>query len=89
MWSLHYAALLEYYKEYGTCNLATVEYYDCELPNMGDDGGTYHYKHALGSWLSAQRTSKKNNTMPAEREAKFQKLVDEGSYYQKYDIYHD
>ena len=78
-WSRHYAALLEYYKEHDTCASSVV--YECDLTNMGDDGGNYHYSGKLGRWLDKQKQCKKGNcntNLLPEREAKLQLLVDEG-----------
>ena len=86
VWLRHYEALCQYYQQYGNCNVPSLFIYKCELPNMGDDGGIYHYTGNLGAWLQTQRESKKHNELLAEREAKFQTLVDEGNYYQNYDI---
>ena len=80
-WSHHYAALLEYYKEHDTCNVPSSIIYECDLPNIGDDGGNYHYKGNLGGWLNSQRRAKKGlvrNKISSEHEAQLQLLVDEG-----------
>ena len=81
-WSRHYAALLEYYKEHGTCDVSvTFGIYECDLPDRGDDGGNYHYSEKLGVWLFKQRQYKKdgNIALTRDHEAKLQLLVDEGN----------
>ena len=80
-WPLNYAALLEYYKEHGTCNVPQSAKYKCNLEGLGEDGGMYHYVGKLGYWLSDQRRAKKgkgNKKITPERHALLQKLVDEG-----------
>ena len=81
-WPLNYAALLEYYKEHGTCNVPQDAVYECDLEGLGDDGGVHHYVGSLGSWLSNQRTARKEKDkykkITSERKALLQKLVDEG-----------
>ena len=78
MWLRHYEALCQYYQQYGNCSVPYSFIYSCQLPNM-DDGGETNYNGNLGTWLQTQRQFKKYNTMPAEREAKFQLLIDEGN----------
>ena len=81
IWSHHYAALLKYYEEYGTCNVPSKCIYECDLPNIGEDCGIYHYKSGLGRWLISQRQAKKgidNRRLSSEHEAKLQLLVDQG-----------
>ena len=82
-WSHHYAALLEYYKEHGTCNVPIRAAYECDLPNVLVDGHPYHYKGNLGTWLDNQRQAKKAHNGKLKgfspvREAQLQLLVDEG-----------
>ena len=79
-WQRHYAALLEYYKEHGTCNVHNSIYYECELPNMGDDGGNYRYNGRLYAWLIIQRTAMRNEGygLTESQTALLQALVDEG-----------
>ena len=80
-WSLHYTALLEYYKEHNTCNVPPSESYECELPNMGDDGGDYHYNQNLGKWLYSQKQAmngKGTLQLTSEQKAQLQLLVDQG-----------
>ena len=90
-WSRNYAALLEYGKKYGTYDVPlTFGIYECDLPNMGDDGGNFHYSSNLAKWLEKQRISKVKHQqpfMPAEHEAKLQKLVDEGKYHSIYKFF--
>lgn len=80
-WSRHYAALLSYFKEYGTCNVPQTTFYECELLGMGENGANYHYTGNLGFWLKYQREAKRGlRTCPLTgvREARLQQLVDEG-----------
>ena len=75
--------MLEYHTEYGTCNVPPLHVYECDLPNMGDDGGSYHYKDNLGKWLHIQRQAKMNshhgiNKITPDQVAQLQLLVDEG-----------
>ena len=82
-WRYHYAALLEYYKEHGTCNVPKRSSYECDIPDMGDDGAVYHYKGNLGSWLDYQRKANRStglHRISPERVAQLQLLVDEGIY---------
>ena len=72
---------MEYYKEYGTCNIPHTDSFECELPNMGDDGGNYYYKSGLGCWLEIQRNAQQGlveESLSPDHEALLQKLVDEG-----------
>ena len=80
-WNTSYTALLEYYKENGTCNVPQHNKYECDLEGLGENGGVYHYIGNLGAWLKNQRGAKKgqnNKKITPEREALLQKLVDEG-----------
>ena len=81
-WNANYAALLEYYKKHGTCNVPCKAVYECDLEGLGEeDGGVYHYVGNLGFWLDRQRKAKKGKgtyKQTPEREALLQKLVDEG-----------
>ena len=80
-WSRHYAALLNYFKEYGTCNVPQTTFYECELVGMGESGENYHYTGNLGFWLKYQREAKRGlRTCPLTeaRESRLQQLVDEG-----------
>ena len=61
-WNIHYAALLEYYKEHGTCNILTKQKYECTLVGITEDGKDYHYVGSLGPWLAKVRNAKKKNT---------------------------
>ena len=81
-WYTNYAALLEYYKEHGTCNVSRKVIYECDLEGCGDDGGVYHYAGKLGFWLCNQRQAKNNQgnrKITPKRQALLQKLVDEGN----------
>ena len=81
-WGRHYAALLKYGEEYGTYNIPKKDSFDCVLPGMGEDGGDFHYRNKLGSWLCTQRQARKGtlgtHKLTPEREALLQQLVDEG-----------
>ena len=90
-WPRNYAALLEYYKEHGTCNVPQDAVYECDLKGLGEDGGVLHYVGNLGRWLHTQRQAKKgqgNNKITPERQAWLQKLVHEGEYVCVYFISH-
>ena len=84
-WSHHYAALSEYYKEHGTCNIPQSHSYECDLPGMRDDvDNIIHYKANLGKWLTEQRQARKGqgcSKLSNEREAQLQILVDDGNIY--------
>ena len=43
-WRFHYAALLEYYNQNGSCNVPSSVVFECKLPDMGKNGQPYHYK---------------------------------------------
>ena len=81
-WQIHYAALLEYYKENATCNIPTTHTYECDLAGIvDDDGNSYHYKGNLGKWLNNQRQAYKcqdGSKLASGHEAQLQLLVDEG-----------
>ena len=83
-WRRNYAALLEYEKEHGHCNVGATESYKCILPGLGEGGSDLDYSGNLGSWLSAQRCMKKgtagNTRLRADREELLQQLVDQGMY---------
>ena len=44
-----------------TCDVRQSCVYECDLEGMGE-GGVYHYKGNLGSWLNNQRNAKKGQT---------------------------
>ena len=95
-WPIHYAALLEYYKEYSHCNVPQKFTYECDLQDIAIDidtinseeaaagnTNTYHYQGGLGRWLHTQRQAKKGagtSKITPEHEAQLQILVDEGKY---------
>ena len=83
-WPRHYAALLEYEKEHGHCNVQKADSYTCILRGLGEGGSEFEYSGNLGSWLSAQRSMKKgtagNTRLRADREVLLQQLVDQGIY---------
>ena len=83
-WPRHYAALLEYHKQYGTCNIPQLRRFECDLPGMGGNGTSYHYEGNLGGWLDRQRQSRKgvgSNKITPEQIQQLQLLVDEGISY--------
>jgi hypothetical protein len=43
VWSIHYAALMKYGEEFGSCNIPQERLYDCILPGMGEGGIDYNY----------------------------------------------
>ena len=74
-WGTNYDALLEYYKQHGTCNIPQEEIFECYF-----EGG-YHFVGRLGTWLRTQRSLKAGTAryrMKPERKVLLQKLVDEG-----------
>ena len=77
-WPLHYAALLHYYKKHHTCNIPVSEFYECDLPNMGKGGNTYHYSDNLGNWLKQQRWHK--SVLSPDQRSKLQSLVNQGKF---------
>jgi hypothetical protein len=81
-WRRHYAALLEYGRQNGHCNVPARGTFECDLPDLGDDGGMYHYSANLGRWAFGQKQRRKrvgkSDGLPPDREALLQKLVDEG-----------
>ena len=67
-WDMRYEALVEYGEAHGGgCNISQL--FKCN--QHGKEIG-------LGQWLRYQRQCKKNNNLNSDREAKLQKLVDEG-----------
>jgi hypothetical protein len=88
-WATNYAALLQYYNQYGHCNVPLREEYRCELPELDADGQPMIYIGNLGKWLAHQRRSKKGkgkgdkqSKLQPEREFLLQQLVDEGDYHE-------
>jgi hypothetical protein len=83
-WPRHYAALLEYGRIHGHCNVPTNDdIFECVLPGLGDFGGIFHYKDRLGRWTKKQRSlyhgSRGEGGLTPERRALLQALVDEGN----------
>lgn len=82
VWPRHYAALLEYFKLHGTCNVPQKERFECVLPGVGENAAPVQYNGQLGRWLANQRRYKRveseRHRLHPEREAMLQKLVDEG-----------
>jgi hypothetical protein len=76
-WHGHYAALLEYCKEHGHCNVPKQATYECMI---NEGGSIIRYQGHLGSWLCYQRRLKKKeqSKLQPDREALLQQLVDEG-----------
>ena len=84
-WPRYYAALLEYDKQFGHCNVAPAENFTCILPGFREDGSDSKYTGPLGNWLRTQRKSLEkgtvlNKTLRPDREALLRKLVDQGMY---------
>jgi hypothetical protein len=79
-WSIHYAALVKYGEEYGTCNIPQNTAYKCILPDLGENGSDYEYKRNLGMWLYNQRQAKSGHgaKLKTDQEKLLQKLVDKG-----------
>ena len=80
-WSIHYAALLQYCEQHGTCNIPSRGTYECTLPGFGNRGEIYHYKSNLGIWLHRQRSAKKGKSrskLTPNQETQLQLLVDQG-----------
>lgn len=82
-WNIHFAALLEYYKAHGTCNVPLSALGECDLPEgFGENGGVYHYMGNLGAWLHNQRQAKHGTgnrpKLSPERDLQLQQLVDSG-----------
>lgn len=79
-WHTHYAALLEYMREHGHCNVPYSDKYECDLEGFDVNGGTYHYHGALGNWLTRQCRYHRGvrGLLAPDRAALLQKLVDQG-----------
>lgn len=79
-WLRHYAALVEYGKEHGHCNVPQKSPYECDVPQDNVTGDAFHYNGKLGRWLDNQRQFKKvhGGKLTTDREALLQILVDEG-----------
>ena len=72
-WPLNYAALLDYRRVHGHCNVPHGHFnmphrhcnipqrdtYECVLVGMGEGGSDYRYVGNLGTWLHSQRSCKK------------------------------
>ncbi len=80
-WPRHFAALLEYAKEHGHCNVPPQASYECVLPATGILGKSMRYKGDLGVWLTHQKRAKRvlDPSLCPERDALLQQLVDEGN----------
>lgn len=80
-WRRHFAALLEYGREYGHCNVPVLASYECMLPGMGPLGTPLQYAGKLGKWLTTQRQAKKGHgyQLAPDRERLLQDLVDQGT----------
>ena len=79
-WSTNFNALLVYRVQVGNCYVSQKAIFECDLPGLGEGGSDLHYVGRLGKWLDNQRQFKKNNKLPADREAMLQELVDQGMY---------
>lgn len=82
-WRIHYAALLEYCKEHGTCNVPYHNRHMCLLSNFNADGTDLMYNGNLGHWLSDQRRRKRGTCsgglkLSPEQNDLMQQLVDNG-----------
>jgi hypothetical protein len=81
-WDLHYAALVKYGKQYGTCNVPSPAVYTCTIEGMTDDGGVYNYEGNLGKWVEYQRSlykaRSKGDIVTESHLALLQELVDQG-----------
>ena len=85
-WDHHYAALLEYGKQHGHCNVPQLDSYTCVLKGMGKNGSDMAYSGKLGTWVSGQRkmkkgTESKGRKLTPDREALLQKLVNQGTIF--------
>lgn len=91
-WYRHYAALLEWGKENGHCNIPVRSDYECETPDMVDTHGKTlctggHYTGKLGHWLDNQRTIRKrqstydgpNKEVNCTRQALLLNLIETGN----------
>jgi hypothetical protein len=81
LWSLHYAALLEYCKQQGHCNVPHDLTFACVLKEMGKNGEDYQYEEKLGDWLTNQRSiyhGHKGQKMEPDRRAKLEELHEKG-----------
>jgi len=85
IWHKHFAALLEYCREFGTCNVPATATYECTLPPgiampWTPLGMPVRYEGRLGKWLNTQRSSKKGNgyKLTPQRAQLLQDLVDQG-----------
>jgi hypothetical protein len=81
-WWTHRAALDEYAREYGHCNVPGKFQYECILHGVSDGNNEdTPYKANLGLWLSRQRASKlgsSKTTLSSDKLASLQELVDKG-----------
>ncbi len=89
-WARHFAALVEYGKQHGHCNVPLKTFFECAIPAGGiGEGGEMTgemtmYQGNLGFWLNRQRQARKgqghSKKLLPEREALLQRLVDEGTH---------
>lgn len=86
-WPLHYAALLQFQAEFGTCNVPKGFVYKCRInQNLDINDETtrtyFEYEGQLGLWLQRQRQAKKGTSksykLTSDREAQLQVIVDQG-----------
>jgi len=83
-WGLQYAALLEYGRQFGHCNVPHSTRFECDVQD--DNGSVVHYCGNLGRWVSVQRQvfkgDKSIQKRPCpERRALLQALVDQQLFY--------
>lgn len=79
-WNRYFAALSEYIKEYGQCNLPlTTSVYECTVPSTGR-----RFCGNLSVWLFSQRLAKRGllgrAPLTPQREALLQTLADQGKF---------
>ncbi len=85
-WAYHFAALAEYGRQHGTCNISARGFFECDI--TGVDGQPYHYAGKLGSWVVEQRRNRKGrmpdvvrtSVLQQQREQMLQELVDSGEH---------
>jgi hypothetical protein len=80
-WRRHYAALLEYRRIHGHCNVPQSQTFECDLSESRTDAA---YTGRLGVWLSTQRVLYKSKRLAPDRLELLQRLVDEGVLFISY-----
>jgi hypothetical protein len=76
-WPLHIAALKVYGIVHGHYNVPVNQKFECELPGLAEDGGTFRYRGNLGSWLATQR--KRIINFDGQNAQELQTLLNSGS----------